>query len=284
MATTRFGDLETLALRHSSSSTCVVALQGAHVLSFTDSHGRELLFLSSRAVYAKGKAIRGGIPVVFPHFGPWGKLPQHGFARTSLWRVSAAPSESAGVVTAALALGDSEATRALWPHAFELSLRLELGADRLQVELSCRNTGAEQFDFTCALHTYFCVADARRAAVRGLRGLRYAQRPEGEGTGAEETTFAGPFDRTYFGAPPSLTIASGDGTSVAVASRSFTDAVVWNPCAEGAAKMADMGPDDWQRFVCVEAAVVKDPVVLGPGMTWSGSQSFGVSDAPHARL
>ena len=33
------------------------------------------------------KAIRGGIPVVFPNFGPWKLGPQHGFARISTWTV-----------------------------------------------------------------------------------------------------------------------------------------------------------------------------------------------------
>ena len=33
------------------------------------------------------KAIRGGIPVVFPNFGPWKLGPQHGFARISQWTV-----------------------------------------------------------------------------------------------------------------------------------------------------------------------------------------------------
>ena len=34
------------------------------------------------------KAIRGGIPVVFPNFGPWKLGPQHGFARISTWDVA----------------------------------------------------------------------------------------------------------------------------------------------------------------------------------------------------
>ena len=34
------------------------------------------------------KAIRGGVPVCFPQFGPWEFGPQHGFARDSAkWKV-----------------------------------------------------------------------------------------------------------------------------------------------------------------------------------------------------
>lgn len=47
--------------------------------SFKDEHDNEILFMSTEANYVK---IRGGVPVVFPQFGP-GELPQHGFARES---------------------------------------------------------------------------------------------------------------------------------------------------------------------------------------------------------
>lgn len=40
---------------------------------------------SEKAVYDNKKAIRGGIPLVFPNFGPWDLGPQHGFARISTW-------------------------------------------------------------------------------------------------------------------------------------------------------------------------------------------------------
>lgn len=40
---------------------------------------------SEKAVFDNKKAIRGGIPLVFPNFGPWDLGPQHGFARISMW-------------------------------------------------------------------------------------------------------------------------------------------------------------------------------------------------------
>lgn len=50
----------------------------------------ERIFVSSKAILDGSKAIRGGIPVVFPCFGPpehpdHSKLPQHGFARNEFW-------------------------------------------------------------------------------------------------------------------------------------------------------------------------------------------------------
>ena len=65
------------------------------VTSLTDPSGRELLFVSQEAVYNGKKAIRGGIPLVFPVFGAGPcdgceALPSHGFGRTSEWQVASA--------------------------------------------------------------------------------------------------------------------------------------------------------------------------------------------------
>lgn len=42
--------------------------------------------------------------------------------------------------------------------------------------------------------------------------------------------------------------------------------------------IADLGDDDWQVYVCAEAAVVNNPVTVQPNTTWTGSQEF------HAKL
>jgi glucose-6-phosphate 1-epimerase len=73
-----------------------------------------------------------------------------------------------------LGLQDSEATRAEWPHAFALRLRVALSAaGALRMDLAVQNTGAEALSFTLALHTYLRVPDVTRASVRGLGGVQY---------------------------------------------------------------------------------------------------------------
>jgi glucose-6-phosphate 1-epimerase len=54
----------------------------------------------------------------------------------------------------------------------------------------------------------------------------------------------------------------------------FADAVVWNPGAEKCVTMADLEPEDYQRFVCVEAAAVRAPIQLAPGERWQGTQTL----------
>ena len=46
------------------------------------------LFVSKRSVFDGKKAIRGGVPFVFPIFGPSTVMPQHGFARISRFETS----------------------------------------------------------------------------------------------------------------------------------------------------------------------------------------------------
>jgi len=41
---------------------------------------------------------------------------------------------------------------------------------------------------------------------------------------------------------------------------------VWNPWSEGAARLADLGDDEWREFLCVEASnILAASVSLAPG-------------------
>src|SRR5580698_8910691 len=67
--------------------------QGAHIAHWTPRGHKPVLFVSSKSLFAPGKAIRGGVPIIFPWFGPRsdGKPgPMHGFARTALWAMEGA--------------------------------------------------------------------------------------------------------------------------------------------------------------------------------------------------
>ena len=81
-------------------STAEMYLQGAHVTHFKKKNDSPLLFLSQCSRFAEGQPIRGGIPVVFPWFGPREGLSQHGFARLKEWELkefAPAPDGSASV-------------------------------------------------------------------------------------------------------------------------------------------------------------------------------------------
>src|SRR5688572_29033547 len=89
------GDLSLLRLS-GAQSTLEVSPQGAHLTDWTIPGMPPILFLSPKAVFLRGKAIRGGVPLVFPWFGPNAGDPraaQHGFARMREWRLQAASAE-----------------------------------------------------------------------------------------------------------------------------------------------------------------------------------------------
>ncbi|RPI97866.1 MAG: D-hexose-6-phosphate mutarotase, partial [Chloroflexi bacterium] len=52
----------------------------------------------------------------------------------------------------------------------------------------------------------------------------------------------------------------------------FPGAVIWNPGPEKAAALADL--DSYQHMLCIEAAVIGQPVRLGPGSMWQGTQTI----------
>jgi glucose-6-phosphate 1-epimerase len=270
----------TVTLRSPDGARATLLLHGAQLVSWQPAAGRglagaEQLYLSERARVAPGAAVRGGVPVIFPQFEQRGPLPRHGFARTATWSLA---SETTGAdhATAVLRLLADAATRQVWPHDFVAELTVSIAATRVDVELSVENTGGEPFDFTCALHTYLRLDDARLATVEGLEGVRYLDSLAG---GEERSQTHGQLhplpqiDRIYLDVPPCLALRE-PGRRVSVEQDGFEDAVVWNPGADGARALADLPPEGYLHFCCLEAAQIARPVHLAPGGQWQGRQAL----------
>ncbi|HEU4457269.1 MAG TPA: D-hexose-6-phosphate mutarotase, partial [Longimicrobium sp.] len=206
------GGMHRIVLTHPRGGRAELYLHGAHLASWRDASGDELLFVSRQSRFDAEAAIRGGVPVIFPQFADQGPLPKHGFARTAAWTVEGqAATDDEAVVT--LRLADSEGTREIWPHAFRADLTVRLG-DALRMEMAVENAGDAPMEFTCALHTYFRVEDVRRASVMGLSGVRYRDKVKDGAEfvqGEEALEIAGETDRVYMGAPDTLRIRDEAG-------------------------------------------------------------------------
>ena len=256
-----------LRLHHANGDTVLVALHGAHVLSWT-SGGVERLYLSPEAVFDGATAIRGGVPVCFPQFNLRGPLPKHGFARTSAWTAS-----GSGEDWLELQLHSSPATLALWPHAFTATLRIDLAPGALELGFTVHNTGAQPLDFALALHTYLRVQDLPGLDLRGLAGQPYwddvAQTDRLE---TDVVIFEGEVDRVYQAAAEPLTLVDGPVQLRIAQSPELAETVVWNPGLTKCAAIADMPFDGFKHMVCVEAAHVNTPVTLAAGAEWTGWQ------------
>ena len=277
-------ELPVVTLQARSGERAVVALFGAQVLSWASAEGKELLYLSPKAVLDGSAAIRVGIPVCWPQFNRRGPLVKHGFARVVLWRVL---EQSDASVTLRLTradvpealLQDAQGIMA-WPHAFEADLTVRLLSARLDVQLHVQNTGAQAFSFTTALHSYLGVDDVAALAISGADGQRYwdavagadPEYPVQQG----DIVFAGEVDRVYPALPRSTLQQSSHWLRVSQPA-SMVQTVVWNPGAALCATLADLPPDGYRRFVCVEAAQIDTPVRLEPGQGWQGGQTLQVA-------
>eukprot|EP00958_Prasinococcus_capsulatus_P020990 scaffold2799_cov408-Prasinococcus_capsulatus_cf.AAC.14 len=256
---------------------------GAHLTSWTVG-GKELIFVSSQAVYKlkravhniqPPKAIRGGIPICFPQFSDFGDCGQHGFARNSEWTlVEAKDAEvlkgfSTGQVTSICICLSGRPVVALqatfslkgqgvdqWKHAFEASFVVsldELGA--LTTKLLVKNPGDKPFTFTVALHTYFSVSAIDSATVVGLQGCKYLDSLEARVEKTDEepaVKFGGEVDRIYMNTDDELRICdSAENRTVVLKKSNLPDAVVWNPWIEKSQRMGDFGDEVWARPVAV---------------------------------
>jgi glucose-6-phosphate 1-epimerase len=259
-----------LLLTHPSGSSAEIYQNGAQVTSWIPASGGQRLYLSKKALFEPGKPIRGGIPVVFPQFADNGPLPKHGWLRTTEWNVES--HEGASAVT--LRTEETPQSKLLWPHTYEVRLRVSIEAESLELNLTVRNPGAEAFSFTSALHSYFAVDHVTRASILGLYGLSYIDKTANR-TIVRDNEHAlvirGETDRIYTGSVSLLELIGGC-SPLRLSTRGFPDTVVWNPWTDTASGIADMDDSDYLGFVCIEAAVAGTPVVLKPGETWEGNQ------------
>jgi glucose-6-phosphate 1-epimerase len=259
------------------ASTCTIALHGAQVLTFAPRGDRDWLWVSDRANFQVGKALRGGIPICFPWFGPHGDrpdLPSHGFARTRIWRLAGVDVVNGAGVRAALELASDAETLRAFPHPFQARLAITAG-EELELAFQVENTGEAPFSFEVALHTYFAVSAASAAAVEGLGNCAYVDKVAGGAPRVQEAApirFEGEVDRVYErGGRVALTDPSR-ARPLLISTRDAGSTVVWNPGAAKARTLADMSPEAFEGFVCVETGNVGDRrVMLGPGArheTW----------------
>ena len=251
-------------------ATARLSLQGAQVLDWCPRGERPVLWLSPAARYVRGQAIRGGIPICWPWFGPHPvetSLPSHGFARTGLWIVEHTHADDRAV-SLRLRLLQDEATERLWPHACSLTVLLRIGRS-LELELSTHNLGAQAISVSEALHAYFHVANLAGIAVHGLEGARYVDKTAGGQLKNQNgpLSFDGETDRIYTGSTSDCIIEDpGFRRRIRIVKRGSRSTIVWNPGAQRSAQLGDMEADSYLQMVCVESGNADvDSVTILPG-------------------
>jgi glucose-6-phosphate 1-epimerase len=249
----------------------LVSIYGAQVLSFkpraaTHTESNDLLFLSEKAYFEEGKAIKGGIPICWPWFG---QDPEkrgraaHGFARNVFWEVVKTSSNKLAGTQIVLALQDSDSSKKLWPNSFKLSLTINIGKT-LKLSLTTSNTGSQAFSMTQALHTYFSVSDINKVHIIGLDKTQYIDTTE-EGWPLlqqhGDVTFDKEVDRIYTQAPELTLVDEGRSQHIRLLSKGSKTTVIWNPWTDISTSSSDLTDEAYQQFACIETANAVDDVI-----------------------
>ena len=253
--------------------TAKVSEFGGHALSWTPPKvGRDVLYLSPDAVLDGSKAIRGGIPVCFPWFGPLPDArdaPSHGWCRTQRWT------------------REGPAFR-LEHDGWTVRLEVEAG-EALTLKFEAINRHPHARTPELALHAYFMVSDIESVSVEGLEGrpffdqLKPAVHPRPVEDRAQIHIDA-EVDRVYGqaaeGEPkPVCLLDPGFGTRLMIRT-DLPSTVLWNPWVEKSRRLSDLPNDAYRRFVCIESGVVgPDVMEVGPGETFSGTVTYDIGPA-----
>ena len=247
---------------HNQYARARISTYGGQVLSYYP-HGSDadLLFVSDKAIFRPGKAIRGGIPICWPWFGNdtsgLGR-PSHGFARNHQWTVVETAQQADGTTRIVLQLAASDASLSVWPYHFLLTLIVQV-ADTLTVELITQNTGRTLFALSQALHSYLNISDVGKVRIDNLGQVDYQDKLDKFKTKTQngELHIDQALDRIYL--HPSARIMLEDaGLSRKIQIDSGADhpwqTVIWNPWKKAVMGIRDLRQTHYRQFVCIETA------------------------------
>ncbi|MBV2129734.1 D-hexose-6-phosphate mutarotase [Arsukibacterium indicum] len=265
----QLGDLPCLKLQ-CGQARAVISLYGGQLLSYQPTAGNEVLWLSDKAQWHNGAAIRGGVPVCWPWFGPADdkikqhqSLPNHGLVRNRFWQL-ADSRVSADSVSVTLSITVTDIPPALWPadsavisatgntisKPMKLLLNLLLSDSELTIQLKCDTSLYQQ----AALHSYFRVSDLQQARVKGL-SEHYFDKVANvmQISASNETGFNGETDRIYYNTSSQLQLIDQQ-KQLTVIQNGHDASVIWNPGQQKSRDLPDMADCGFTEFVCAETA------------------------------
>ena len=244
-----------------------IALHGAHLIDYTPHDHQPIIFTSKAAIYKKGKAIRGGIPICWPWFNAHPSdqsKPSHGYARTSMWSLDKVTSHKTGT-TLDFSLPPAA------DSGLSATLQIHIGKS-LSMTLTTSNDGAQPETYSEALHSYFHTEDTESTLVHGLDKASYIDTVGEEKTHIQNgaVSFPGEVDRIYHS---DATVTIDDMKReriIAISKDGSHTTIVWNPGEEKGAAMADLDNSEVKKFVCAESANARaQSITLAAGRSHS---------------
>jgi glucose-6-phosphate 1-epimerase len=270
-----------------TACTAELYLLGAHLCGWQPvGHPHPVLWMSDKSRFEAGVAIRGGVPICFPWFGPKAgdpSAPGHGVARIRPWTLDRVDVDADGTIAVRLTLTSDTDSRACVPLDFALVCDVRLG-HTLSMGLTVSNPAATPLIFEEALHTYFSVSDVRQVGVTGLAGATYVDKTDAarRKTQAEEViTISAETDRLYLNTEATIALADpGFARRISVAKTGSRASVVWNPWVAKSKAMPDFGDDEWPGMICIETVNAADnAVTLAPQQSHTMTATVSVLPA-----
>lgn len=254
-------------LRIQNDSACATLfLQGAHLTEYTPTGSTNLLFVSEQESYSENIAIRGGIPICWPWFGPHASdssAPAHGLVRTSEWQFEIVK-ESPNRTDIQLTI-ETRGDEPSFPYKARAELLISIG-ETLVMSLTTKNLGDDALPLSQAMHTYFACDDVEQVRLTGLTGRQVLNK-------LTNTSMSFPKDFSFNqeidwvvlddGQPVLLT---GTGKRpIALTRLGSRSVVVWNPWQEKAKTLSNFHPSDYRKMFCIETTNAADDArVLKP--------------------
>lgn len=270
-----------------SGSKATIHPYGANIISFQVGN-EDVLFVSKLAKTDGSKAIRGGVPLAFPQFGPQPDttMPQHGFLRINTWTVGkSSDADDCAACEFHLNLSDVKKGRGeqAWKEGTSLDCRVsflvKVGATSLTSTLTMTNTGTESFPFQALYHTYYRVPESKAlesCKVFGLGGYSCRDKIKKDIDDYVQPDDVGiivdcEVDRVYTppASKPNLEILlhtkPGDSPDVKIEASATVgklstvvpvSAVVWNPFIDKSKTMGDFHDEEYKDMICVEPGII----------------------------
>ncbi|WP_239689674.1 D-hexose-6-phosphate mutarotase [Aquitalea pelogenes] len=255
------GNALTLLQLDGGSFSATLSLLGGQLLSFQPYGQQPWLYMSPQAMLQQGKAIRGGVPVCWPWFGPHPTdtaAPAHGVARQQDWQLLSVEQD-----------GDAFHVKLQGPHWQGLDVELEYTlSDHIAMQLHTHNHSQQPHTVSTALHSYLAVSDSRRIQLSGVEeavfedkvAARYSRLP------SSPLQLNGEFDAIVYSEADVILHDPQWQRRLRISRSGSGSVVLWNPWQDKAARLADLPDEGWHDFVCIEAANAgEDSYTLEPG-------------------
>ncbi|KMZ60816.1 putative Aldose 1-epimerase [Zostera marina] len=277
-----------IRLLEKNGTSAEILLHGGQVVSWKY-QTKELLFISTKKIPKPSKVITGGMSISFPQCsasGSCGSLAQHNLVRNRLWELDdSCPSlplmhnlEKYSSVD--LVLRSTEEDLKIWPHRFELRLRVVLGSKKLILIPRVKNTDTKPFLFSFSIRNYLLVSDISEVRIEGLETLHYYDYLKQKATSTEQSdaiTFYERIDRLYLRTCKKIAVIDHSGKQTLVIEKEcLPDSGIWNPWIEKTKAIADLGDRDYKTMLCMKSAANEKQILLKPSEEWKCNQELSV--------